>query len=153
MARSRPPGAVNEDGAFDAAYSSAALGTVVSAVIAALHRHGFVFSPPLDLQQELRDRVGAYLVPYVVLFTFNPAATHRVLRHDPAAAAMTIMPVVIRGTGEGIVVEVPEAIPLADPVIEDVMGEQRLRLTRAVDEASARTEQRRQAVPDGQDRT
>jgi hypothetical protein len=99
MARSRPPGAVNDDGAFDAVSPSAAPGSVVSAVIAALHRHGFVLSPPLDLQRELRDRVGAYLVPYVVLFTFNPAYTHRVLRHDPAAAAMTIMPVVIRGSG------------------------------------------------------
>jgi hypothetical protein len=153
MATHRPLGVAAEDGAFDPEYSTAALGSVVGAVITALHRHGFVISPPLDLQRELRDRVGAYLVPCVVLFAFNPAATHRVLRRDPAAAAMTIVPLVIRGAGDQIAVEVPEAIPPADPVVEDVMGEQRLRLSHAVNEASVRAEQRRHAVPDGQDRT
>jgi len=93
----------------------------VAAVVSTLRMHGLVVSEPLDVQAELRERVGAYLVPYVVFCVFNPAITHRVLRCDPTAGARTVVLLVIRSAPHGIVVEVPDLSRPCDPATcEDV---------------------------------
>jgi uncharacterized protein (DUF302 family) len=110
--------------------------SMVRAVRSTLRRHGFVVAAPLDLQRQLHDRTGAYLPPYVVLFAFSPAATHQVVRCDPAAAATTILPVVIRGSDDEVVVEVPDFPNTAESTTNDVRSGLRARLFDALHEVS-----------------
>ena len=109
------------------------IAAVLEQVVSVLRLHGFVPFGPLDLHTELRDRVGAQLPPHVVLFVFSPAATHQVLRRDPAAAARTIVPVVIRDTAEGVVVELLPAEPADEPTVDAAIRDMRRRLTHELD--------------------
>ena len=110
--------------------------SVAGAVRLALAGHGFVVAAQFDVQQELLEHVGAHLAPYVVLFAFNPAATHRVARCRPAAVATRIFPVVIRYSDDGMIVEVPDVPGSADPMMTDVLSGPRHRLSKALNELS-----------------
>jgi uncharacterized protein (DUF302 family) len=111
--------------------------SVVAATESALRLYGFVLPAPLDLQRELRDRAGAYIGPYLVLIAFDPATTHQVLRRAPAAAAGTIMQVVIRGTSDGVIVEVPHPARATEPIVQDAVRGLRKRLAAVIDRLAA----------------
>lgn len=99
----------------------------------ALRRQGFVSFGPLDLRAALRDRVGAQLPALLVLFVFNPATTHRVLRYDAASAARSIAQVVVQETADGVVVRLPDPGEPVAPAVEDIVRDMRRRLAAELD--------------------
>ena len=77
--------------------------------------------------------LGGWSAAHHQLFVFSPAATRHVALRDLAADARTIVPVVIRDTAEGVVVELPITEPEAEPTIEAAIRDMRLRLTHELD--------------------
>ncbi|MDY7090091.1 MAG: hypothetical protein SYR96_33985 [Actinomycetota bacterium] len=90
---------------------------VARRIEAGLRRHGFVVAPALDVDRELLVRVGGHLRPYRILLVHCPATTLRILRSDPAAAALAVVLVTVRDTGDGIAVSASEP---ARPVVDGV---------------------------------
>jgi|GEM_PF-1593894 len=77
----------------------------------ALQQQGFDVLTEIDIQADLREKIGEHLDGYVILSTYNPRLAYRTLQADPEAGLLLSCPVVVRATADGTIVEV------ADPTI------------------------------------
>jgi uncharacterized protein (DUF302 family) len=105
-------------------------------VVAALRTEGFGVLAEIDVAATLRAKLGVERDPYLILGACNPPFAHRAIALDPSIGALLPCNIVVRADGASVVVEAmdPRAVLalVGDPGMDDVAGEVRARLVRAV---------------------
>jgi uncharacterized protein (DUF302 family) len=105
-------------------------------VVAALKTEGFGVLTEIDVAATMKTKLDVDFAPYVILGACNPPFAHRALTTDPAIGALLPCNVVVRSDGGAIVVEAmdPAAVLglVGDPRVNEVAGEVRARLVRAI---------------------
>lgn len=110
---------------------------VKSGVIEALKAQGFGILTQIDVQQTLREKIGADIEPYQILGSCNPDLAHRALNIDRLMGLLLPCNVVLRAVEGGIEVSIqdPQAMfAVTEPAI-------RGRLEPLAQEARGRLEQ------------
>ena len=113
---------------------------------AALKEQGFGVLTEIDVQQTLKEKLGAAFRPYVILGACNPPLAHRALQADLGVGLLLPCNVIVYDNGDGTsTVEAldPEAalaIVGDNPAIAAVARDARVRLRAAVDSLSAGVE-------------
>jgi len=113
--------------------------TAVAKVTAALKAEGFGVLTRIDVDQTLKEKLGADFRPYVILGACNPPLAHKALAHRADVGLMLPCNVTVEvdPAGTGCLVRIADpAIMLSvgdfdrDPVLRDVAAEARSRLAR-----------------------
>ena len=113
--------------------------TAIQRVEDALKRQGFGVLARIDVQDTLRQKLGAEMAPYMILGACNPGLAHRALQAEPHIGVMLPCNVVVRACGQGLV-EVCAVDPLAamqaveNPALAPVAHEAQERLKAALAE-------------------
>lgn len=114
----------------------------MAAVIEALKAEGFGVLTTIDVQQTLRDKLGAEMEQYTILGACNPPLAHRALTADREIGLLLPCNVVVRGTETGSRVDVvdPQAMMgiVGNEALDSVATEARERLQRVVEALAAR---------------
>ncbi len=109
---------------------------VVERVEGALRAEGFGVLTRIDVQETLREKLGAEVEPYLILGACNPQLAHRGLGVEPDLGVLLPCNVVVRASGDATRVAAMEplaAMALAgNPALEPIAAEARERLERAV---------------------
>lgn len=105
-------------------------------VKAALQAEGFGVLTDIDLQQTLREKVGAEIEPSHVFGVCNPTLAHRALTRDPAVGLLLPCHVAVRQEGKQSRVEVADPETMlgltGNDLLLDIAREARQRLQRAL---------------------
>lgn len=94
---------------------------VKTQVTEALKAQGFGILTQIDVQQTLREKIGAEMEPYQILGSCNPNLAHRALNIDRSMGLLLPCNVVLRGVEEGIEVSIqdPQAMfAVAEPEVQ-----------------------------------
>ena len=108
----------------------------VAAVKAALKEQGFGVLTEIDVKATLKEKLDEDVRPYVIIGACNPPLAHRALTAQPEIGLMLPCNVVVRDSGEGVLVEAmdPEAVMgiVDDATLHEVAAEARKRLAAAL---------------------
>jgi uncharacterized protein (DUF302 family) len=114
---------------------------VRQAAVDALKAEGFGVLTEIDMAATMKARLDVEMPPYLILGACNPPFAHRSVTADPAIGALLPCNVVIRASGDQVVVEVMDpakVLRLVDnPEVDEVATEIRARLVRVVEALSA----------------
>ena len=108
-------------------------------VTAALKAEGFGILTRIDVHTTLKEKIGAEFRPYAILGACNPPLAHKALSHDAEVGLMLPCNVTVEVApdGKGCIARVadPQMMMSAgrfagDPVLAEVAGEARARLSR-----------------------
>lgn len=109
----------------------------VSRLRTALADQGFGIQFEIDLQATLQAKIGAEIEPYLILGACNPPLAHQAVQADPSIGLLLPCNVIVRGSGESIVVEAidPQVMVTVtgDAGMEGVASEAGRRLTAALE--------------------
>jgi uncharacterized protein (DUF302 family) len=112
-------------------------GETVERVRLALAEQGFGVLTEIDVRATMRAKLDAEMEDYVILGACNPALAHRALDVDRSIGLLLPCTVVVRGTGDGTVVEVMDPNLMATitgrPELAPIAEEADRRLTAALD--------------------
>ncbi|WP_305092288.1 DUF302 domain-containing protein [Prescottella sp. R16] len=104
---------------------------------AALQEQGFGVLTEIDMQATLKAKIGADMEQYVILGACNPQLAHRAVGVDRQIGLLLPCNVVVRGDGDGVVVEAMNPAIMVqvteDPGLEEVAAEATTRLRAAID--------------------
>jgi uncharacterized protein (DUF302 family) len=109
---------------------------VLARVPEALAAEGFGVLTRVDVQQTLKQKLGADFRRYVILGACNPRLAHEALTHEPAVGAMLPCSVAVweeDGGGTTITAVDPlQTVASADPNLRPLAAQVRERLARAL---------------------
>jgi uncharacterized protein (DUF302 family) len=109
---------------------------VLARVPEALAAEGFGVLTRIDVQQTLKQKIGADFRPYVILGACNPKLAHQALGHDLGIGAMLPCSVAVwaeDGGGTTVnAVDPLQTIAAADPTLRPIAEQVRERLSRAL---------------------
>ncbi len=102
-----------------------------------LQEEGFGVLTRIDVQQTLRDKLGASFRRYQILGACNPRYAHRALSTEPSVGALLPCSVAVWEEDDGRVtvnaVDPMQTIAAADPALGTIAAEVRAGLARALD--------------------
>jgi uncharacterized protein (DUF302 family) len=110
---------------------------VLARVPEALAAEGFGVLTRVDVQQTLKQKLGADFRRYVILGACNPTLAHQALTHEPAVGAMLPCSVAVweedgGGTTTVTAVDPLQTVASADPELRPLAAQVRERLARAL---------------------
>ena len=109
---------------------------VLARVPEALAAEGFGVLTRIDVQQTLKQKIGADFRPYVILGACNPKLAHQALTHDPGIGAMLPCSVAVWQEDGGRTtvnaVDPLQTVAAADPALRPIAEQVRERLMRAL---------------------
>ena len=88
-------------------------GETVERIRQALAEQGFGILTEIDVRGTMRAKLDAEMEDYTILGACNPALAHRALDVDRSVGLLLPCTVVVRGTGDGTVVEVMDPMLMA----------------------------------------
>lgn len=96
---------------------------------------GFGVLTEIDLAATLQAKLGVLVAPRIILGACRPELAHQALIADPRVATLLPCNVVVSAEGSGSVVEVFDPVVMTEfsPVLDDVAGEARARLSMMMD--------------------
>ncbi|RMD92103.1 MAG: DUF302 domain-containing protein [Alphaproteobacteria bacterium] len=104
----------------------------------ALAAHGFGVLTEIDVAATLKQKIGAQMPPYKILGACNPKMAHGALQIEPKVGAMLPCNVILRQTGEGVMVSAIDPVAsmaaIDNAELKKVAGEVREMLAQAVAE-------------------
>ncbi len=110
---------------------------VLARVPEALKAEGFGVLTRIDVQQTLKEKIGATFRRYQILGACNPRYAHRALSAELGVGALLPCSVAVWEEDDGAVtvnaVDPMQTIAAADPALASIAGEVRAALTRALD--------------------
>jgi uncharacterized protein (DUF302 family) len=113
---------------------------VVASVREALKAQGFGVLTEIDVQANLRDRLGEDMEPYLILGACNPPLAHRALAADRSIGLLLPCNVVIRADAGQTVIEALDPQTMiavaGEPALQPVADEASRRLRAALDSLS-----------------
>lgn len=114
----------------------------MTATTEALKAEGFGVLATIDVQQTLREKLGAEMEQYTILGACNPPLAHRALSTEREIGLLLPCNVVVRATETGSRVDIadPEAMMsiVDNPAVESVASEARQKLQRVVEALATR---------------
>jgi uncharacterized protein (DUF302 family) len=109
---------------------------VLARVPEALAAEGFGVLTRIDVQQTLKQKIGADFRPYVILGACNPTLAHQALTHDPGIGAMLPCSVAVWQEDGGRTtvnaVDPLQTVAAADPELRPLAEQVRERLSRVL---------------------
>ncbi len=110
---------------------------VLARIPEALKAQGFGVLTRIDVQQTLKEKLGAEFRRYQILGACNPRYAHRALTEEPAVGALLPCSVAVWEEEDGAVtvnaVDPMQTIAAADPALAAIAGEVRAALSRAIE--------------------
>ncbi len=109
----------------------------VAKVKAAFQEQGFGTLTEIDVQDTLREKIGAEVEPYRIIGACNPQLAHRALGAVPTVGVFLPCNVVVRQVDGRIIVDAmdPEIMAklIDDPALREVAAEAGTRVQKALD--------------------
>jgi uncharacterized protein (DUF302 family) len=109
---------------------------VLARVPEALAAEGFGVLTRIDVQQTLKQKLGAEFRRYVILGACNPKLAHEALTHDPGVGAMLPCSVAVWEEDGGATsvnaVDPLQTVAAADPALRPLAAQVRERLARVL---------------------
>lgn len=104
----------------------------------ALKQEGFGVLSRIDVQQTLREKIGAEMEPYVILGACNPHLAHRALQAEQELGLLLPCNVIVYRTGDKSAVSIVDPIQMlgvvgGKPELDAVAQEANVKLRRVVE--------------------
>lgn len=115
----------------------------IERVTAALKDEGFGVLTTIDVQQTLKQKIGAEVEPYVILGACNPQLAHQAITAVPDIGLLLPCNVVVRVVGGATRVEFADPIAILgvvrNPALDQLAQDARARLLRVVQRLETRS--------------